>query len=48
MVGAKTIREVIAFPKSADGHDPLSGAPTTISEDDLNYYNISISHSKKK
>ncbi|HZE41561.1 MAG TPA: aspartate--tRNA ligase [Stackebrandtia sp.] len=27
---ADSIREVIAFPKSRGGHDPLTGAPTTI------------------
>ena len=25
-----TIRDVIAFPKAASGHDPLTGAPTPI------------------
>ncbi|CAH0699755.1 unnamed protein product [Spodoptera exigua] len=38
---AESIREVIAFPKSHDGRDPLSGAPNTISEDDKKYYHIS-------
>lgn len=42
MVGAKSIRDVIAFPKTADGKDPLSGAPSTISQEELNYYNISV------
>jgi aspartyl-tRNA synthetase len=30
MAGRESIREVIAFPKSASGADPLSGAPTPI------------------
>jgi aspartyl-tRNA synthetase len=30
LVGADSIREVIAFPKTASGGDPLTGAPTTI------------------
>ncbi|HYZ55687.1 MAG TPA: aspartate--tRNA ligase [Streptosporangiaceae bacterium] len=30
LAGQDTIREVIAFPKSASGLDPLTGAPTTI------------------
>ncbi|MGB9377254.1 MAG: aspartate--tRNA ligase [Mycobacteriales bacterium] len=30
LVGADTIREVIAFPKTASGGDPLTGAPTPI------------------
>lgn len=37
---AESIREVIAFPKSHDGKDPLSGAPNVISEDDKKYYHI--------
>ncbi|XP_053602380.1 aspartate--tRNA ligase, mitochondrial [Plodia interpunctella] len=36
----ESIRDVIAFPKSHDGRDPLSGAPNTISDDDKKYYNI--------
>ena len=30
LVGAQSIREVIAFPKTASGGDPLTGAPTPI------------------
>ncbi len=30
MVGVESIREVIAFPKTASGGDPLTGAPTPI------------------
>lgn len=37
---AESIREVIAFPKSHDGRDPLSGAPNSISEEDKKYYHI--------
>jgi aspartyl-tRNA synthetase len=32
LAGADTIREVIAFPKAASGSDPLTGAPTPITE----------------
>lgn len=32
MAGAESIREVIAFPKTASGGDPLTGAPTPITE----------------
>lgn len=31
LAGAESIREVIAFPKTASGGDPLTGAPTPIS-----------------
>lgn len=37
---AESIREVIAFPKSHEGKDPLSGAPNFINEDDKKYYHI--------
>ena len=30
LTGRESIRDVIAFPKAASGHDPLTGAPTTI------------------
>jgi aspartyl-tRNA synthetase len=30
LAGRDTIRDVIAFPKAASGHDPLTGAPTPI------------------
>ena len=30
LAGADSIREVIAFPKTASGGDPLTGAPTPI------------------
>jgi aspartyl-tRNA synthetase len=30
LVGAESIRDVIAFPKAASGADPLTGAPTPI------------------
>ena len=32
LAGADSIREVIAFPKTASGGDPLTGAPTAITE----------------
>lgn len=37
---AESLRDVIAFPKSHDGKDPLSGAPNIISNDDKKYYHI--------
>ncbi|RVE49279.1 hypothetical protein evm_006073 [Chilo suppressalis] len=38
---ADSIRDVIAFPKSHEGKDPLSGAPNIISEEDKQYYHLS-------
>ncbi|XP_045534387.1 aspartate--tRNA ligase, mitochondrial [Papilio machaon] len=39
---ADSIRDVIAFPKSHEGKDPLSGAPNVITEDDKKYYHINV------
>jgi aspartyl-tRNA synthetase len=33
--GRDTIRDVIAFPKAQSGADPLTGAPSAVSEDQL-------------
>ncbi|XP_010749521.1 aspartate--tRNA ligase, mitochondrial isoform X2 [Larimichthys crocea] len=42
MVGAPSIRDVIAFPKSFRGHDLMSCAPDLVSEDELTSYHISV------
>ncbi|XP_041976023.1 aspartate--tRNA ligase, mitochondrial [Aricia agestis] len=37
---AESIRDVIAFPKSHEGKDPMSGAPNKISDEDKKYYGL--------
>jgi aspartyl-tRNA synthetase len=37
-----SIREVIAFPKTGEGRDPLMGAPTSITEQQLNELSIKL------
>ena len=40
--GAETIRDVIAFPKTASGGDPLTGAPTPVDERQLRDLGLSL------
>ncbi|CAK6981087.1 aspartate--tRNA ligase%2C mitochondrial [Scomber scombrus] len=42
LVGAPSIRDVIAFPKSFRGHDVMSRAPDFVSEEELKSYHISV------
>ncbi|XP_017086699.1 LOW QUALITY PROTEIN: aspartate--tRNA ligase, mitochondrial [Drosophila eugracilis] len=39
---ARSIRDVIAFPKSLNGRDPLSNAPVPISEEEMKMYHLSV------
>ena len=42
MVNAESIRDVIPFPKTQSGLDPLTNAPARLSEEDLLEYNIKV------
>lgn len=42
LVGASSIRDVIAFPKSFRGHDLMSHAPDSVSEEELKPYHITV------
>lgn len=43
-----SIRDVIAFPKSFEGKDPLSKAPTEISEEEKKMYHIQVTDDEVK
>lgn len=45
---AQSIREVIAFPKTQRGYDPMMQAPTTVPEKNLKEYGISLRTVSKK
>jgi len=40
--GSETIRDVIAFPKTASGSDPLTGAPAPVDEGQLRELGLSL------
>ncbi|XP_050518649.1 aspartate--tRNA ligase, mitochondrial [Diabrotica virgifera virgifera] len=40
LLGTTSIRDVIAFPKNYEGRDPMSGAPSYISDEDKKLYHI--------
>lgn len=42
MLNTKSIRDVIAFPKTFEGRDPVSGAPSPISEHDKKLYHLEV------
>jgi aspartyl-tRNA synthetase len=46
LCGCKSLRDVIAFPKSANGRDLLTGAPSAIQDTDLAVYNIACTASQ--
>ena len=42
LAGAPSIREVIAFPKTQSGSDPMTNAPTTVNPNQLNELGIRL------
>lgn len=46
LAGEDNIREVIAFPKTQSGLDPLTGAPTTVDEKDLRVLGLKVNKPK--
>jgi aspartyl-tRNA synthetase len=46
--GTETIRDVIAFPKTASGADPLTGAPAPVDEDQLRELGIGVRAARAK
>ncbi len=48
LAGEENIREVIAFPKTQSGHDPLTGAPTVVDPTLLRDVGISVLAPRKK
>lgn len=47
MCRARSIRDVIAFPKSLNGRDPLSNAPVPISEEEMKLYHLAIQETEE-
>lgn len=48
LLGEKSVREVIAFPKTGDARDPLTGAPTELPAATLKDVHIEVIQTKKK
>jgi aspartyl-tRNA synthetase len=48
LAGASSIREVIAFPKTARGHDPLMDAPTNVEDKQLREYGLKLKAKEKE
>lgn len=47
LAGEKVIREVMAFPKTGDARDPMMGAPSQVSQQQLNDVHIELSKRAK-
>ena len=48
LAGAQSIREVIAFPKTARGYDPLMESPTSVDAEQLSEYGLKLMRPAKK
>ena len=44
LAGRDNIREVIAFPKTQSGQDPLTGAPAPVPEEQLRELGLRLAH----
>ena len=42
LAGASSIRDVIAFPKTSSGSDPMAGAPDTVSARQLKDVHVRV------
>ncbi|MEK7195289.1 MAG: amino acid--tRNA ligase-related protein, partial [Patescibacteria group bacterium] len=47
LAGVPNIREVIAFPKTGDGRDPMMGSPSEVDKEQLDELGLEIKKSKK-
>jgi aspartyl-tRNA synthetase len=48
LTGTESVRDVIAFPKWANGKDPLVGSPSLVTEGQLRPYYLELKEKKKK
>jgi len=47
LCNTNSIRDVIAFPKTFEGKDLLSGAPTEITTEDMERYHLKVDNIEK-
>ena len=44
LAGEKNLREVVAFPLTGDGRDPMMGAPSEVEKEQLDELGLEIKH----